>query len=586
MQLLKSEFFRVMEFMRPRILRYSFGILGMSVFYASITVVEAFLIKQIIDASIQRNSTMLVQGMVMVSAATVAIMIFIPVFQFMYNRYAKTALANVRRTVFAHRGKLPIAYFEKHHSGSLVSRLLYDTENMSGLYTARIRRLTYPFIYGTACIVPMYILDWKISSVLVLGNLVSLYLNTLYSKPIRELSGKIQEAAGVMTENLLNILAGIQMIKLFAIGEIIRKRYANSNAEHVALSIRRSNLGASLSGVNYLLGMLNNLGLLAVGAFLVAHHVTTFGTLFALMNLQRRLNQAFLQIGEYIPQVHDSLAGANRVFEYLDETVEPKRYGMADAALEDRYLEIRDVDFGYEKNNLTLNGLNLSASQGQTIALVGPSGGGKSTVIKLLLGFYPPKSGTIVVAGKSLGQRSLRELRELISYVPQDAYIYNGTIAENIQYGKLDASMEQVIAAAKAANAHAFIMEQPNGYQTIVGERGGRLSGGQRQRIAIARAILKDSPILLLDEATSALDSESEQLVKAALDNLMKNRTTVVVAHRLSTVEHADIIYVIDQGKVVEQGTHRELLNLNGSYQSLYDIQFENRNFNLSAQSV
>jgi ABC-type multidrug transport system fused ATPase/permease subunit len=217
----------------------------------------------------------------------------------------------------------------------------------------------------------------------------------------------------------------------------------------------------------------------------------------------------------------------------------------------------------------------VSAQRGQIVALVGPSGGGKSTVLKMLLGFYCPQAGSIVVEGRPIGSYPLEQLRERIAYVPQDAYLFDGTIEENIRYGRLDASDEELEAAARAANAHGFIVEQPEGYQTVVGERGAKLSGGQRQRIAIARALLKDAPILLLDEATSSLDSRSEQLVQQALDTLMKGRTTFVVAHRLSTVQHADAICVVDDGKIVERGNHLDLLEKKGLYRQLYETQFE-----------
>jgi ATP-binding cassette subfamily B protein len=206
--------------------------------------------------------------------------------------------------------------------------------------------------------------------------------------------------------------------------------------------------------------------------------------------------------------------------------------------------------------------------------LVGPSGGGKSTVIKLIMGFYPPASGQMTIDGKALKEMTMTELRSLIAYVPQDAYVFDGTVAENIRYGRTEATEEEIMAAARAAFAEEFIQEMPEGYQTLVGERGIKLSGGQRQRIAIARAFLKDAPILLMDEATSSLDSKSEQQVQDALNTLMKGKTSLIIAHRLSTIEHADIIYLVDNGKVAEFGSHGELLEIDGMYRMLYEKQF------------
>jgi ABC-type multidrug transport system fused ATPase/permease subunit len=243
---------------------------------------------------------------------------------------------------------------------------------------------------------------------------------------------------------------------------------------------------------------------------------------------------------------------------------------------------IRDLAFRYEGEDEqadgddveVLRGISLSAERGQMVALVGPSGGGKSTIVKLLLGLYPVREGTVEVEGRPVGAYALTQLRSMMAYVPQDAYLFDGTIEENIRYGRPDATHEQVVDAARAANAHDFIAAQPDGYDTRVGERGARLSGGQRQRIAIARALIKDAPILLLDEATSALDSESEELVQGALEVLMRGRTTVAIAHRLSTVENADTIYVIDGGRVVDEGRHEALVGRDNLYTKLYALQF------------
>jgi ABC-type multidrug transport system fused ATPase/permease subunit len=238
-------------------------------------------------------------------------------------------------------------------------------------------------------------------------------------------------------------------------------------------------------------------------------------------------------------------------------------------------IDFLNVTFAYNGGENILKSISFGVPQGQFVAFAGPSGGGKSTLFKLLLGCYPVKDGTIFVDGKPMHAYSLADLRDRIAYVPQDAYLFSGTILENIRYGKPSASEEQIVAAAKAAFAHDFVVEFPGGYQTVVGERGARLSGGQRQRIAIARALLKDAPILLLDEATSALDSESEQIVQRALEVLMKGRTTLVIAHRFSTIVNADAIYVIDGGKVVEQGKHAELMSRQGVYANLYEMQFK-----------
>jgi len=575
MKMVKNEFIRAMLYMRPKTLQFIIGILGMTILYSCITVVESIMIKFIVDAAIKSSLNMLIKGVILVIIAAISILIFVPIFQFMYNKYAKIALANVRMDVFRHRGSLPINYFEKHHSGDLVSKLLNDTENMSQIYTSRVRRLIAPFIHGTIAAIPMLILSWKISICLFLINSISLLLNIIYSKYIRQISNKIQTVIGIMTENLLNILSGIQVIKLFHLEEIIYSKYNKSNKENTDLLIKRNNLSSLLLSTNYLFGIINNLGLLAIGSFLVRINFTTFGTLFALMTLQKRLNMAFLQIGEYIPEVHSSLAGAEKVFNFLDEPEESEKYKM-EKDLENRnFIEFKDIVFAYDDKEPLFNKINLKIEKNQTVALLGPSGCGKSSIIKLLMGFYPPQRGTIFVNYKPLSDLNLKDLRKLISYVPQDSYIYNGTIEENILYGNINANFEDIVNAAKFAYAHDFIIMQPDGYKTIVGERGSKLSGGQKQRIAIARAFLKKSPILLLDEATSALDSDSEKSIYKSLEYLMKDKTTIIISHRLSTIEKADNIFVLNNGKIVEHGKHHELLKNGNLYKTLFDIQFK-----------
>lgn len=572
MKLTQSEFIKVMHFMKSRIWPYSIGILGMSILYASVSVIESYMMKYIIDATVNKDKSLLITGILIIAIAAACIVVFTPIFQYMYNKCAQEAVTDVRNEIFKHRGKLPLKFIEKSHSGTVISRILNDSENMGNLYSARLRRLIFPFIYGTACAIPMFLLNWRISIILVIINIISLYINTRFSNPIRKVSKIIQKSIEDMTGNLINIIAGIQIIKLFNIESIIINRYEKSNAEYTKLSIKRTHISSMLDSTNYFLFILNNLGIIVIGTLMVTNKLTTFGTLFAIMNLQKRLNEAFLQVGVYIPQIHDSLASGERVNEYLENPVEPEFYSMDKSTDNTAFIELKDIEFHYDSSKTALKDLNLSINYGETVALVGSSGSGKSTILKLLLGFYPPDKGIISISGKTHGQRTLREVRDLIAYVPQDAYIFYGSIEENIRYGNKNATMEQVIKASKAANAHDFILNQPEGYNTLVGERGAKLSGGQRQRIVIARAILKNAPILLLDEATSALDSESEFSVKQAIDNLMKCRTTIVVAHRLSTIQNSNLICVIDGGTIVEKGTHQELLKRNGIYKELYEI--------------
>ena len=281
---------------------------------------------------------------------------------------------------------------------------------------------------------------------------------------------------------------------------------------------------------------------LVLGTIMVQYNLTTFGDILGIMSLQTALDLNFREFAEYFPQLYNCLAGTERVYEFLDLEEEKKNYPL-EMMNDPGYIEFRNITFGYKEENPVLTNFNMKVNKGQTFAIVGESGSGKSSVAKLLMGFYMPQSGSIAIGGKNIADMTLEEMRGQVSYVPQEAVLFGVSIMENIRYGKPNASDDEVVEAAIAANAHNFILEQEKGYETQVGERGIRLSGGQCQRIAIARAILKNAPILLLDEATSALDTESERLIKETIRNYGKTRTTIIIAHRLSTIEDADQVF-------------------------------------------
>lgn len=468
------------------------------------------------------------------------------------------------------------------------------------------------------------------------------------------MSGRIQKALASCTESLTDLLAGIQIIKMFPGARVMVERYERDNADVAAQTMKRFRRMSDVHAVEWVFGFLCNIVILLIGVFMSFAGMVDFGTVVAILSLQGMVSYFLSNIGSAWGALMDSLVLADRVFEILDQPTgrEYGRIGGMDreclsavndrkglgcvSALNDRKglgcvsvlnngkerghssavnggkdreyssvmndgedcgIQISNVIFSYDGSKKVLDGVDITVGRGKTAALIGESGGGKSTVVKLLLGFYQLDGGTIRVLGKQLEDRnagaahsnantcdipgsardsqtmiSLEELRHNIAYVPQDAYLFATSIRENIRYGRLGASDEEVEEAARRAYAHEFIMSFPNGYDTLVGERGESLSGGQRQRIAIARAFIRNAPILLLDEATSALDSESEQLVQKGIDALMGGRTTLVVAHRLSTIKNADIIYVIEGGKVCEKGRHDELMEQKGVYKRLVEL--------------
>lgn len=557
---------------------YFAGLIGDSMVNGSITIMMAFVFKNLLDFSVQGERQLFYNSIAFVSAAFLAIALLSPVFSYLYMRIVKQTMVNTRRRLYDHLGELPPSYFETRHSGDLISRSTSDVQTMENIYVEHLKSILTDVFTLLGSIISMYILDWRFALALTGFGAAGIAVNLAFASPLRGTGNQLQQRLGKLTERLTDVLAGLQMMKMFRLQTIITGKYDEANERVTASSLEQGHRNGLLEAVNYLINFISFGGILIVGIFMFAQGLLELGTMAAIVQLEMGVTMIFLQVGSIISMMQSSLAGAARVFEVLDDEQEQDRFlpRVDEAGLSrEPMLEFKDISFSYESGSQVLKRFNLTVQQGQVAALVGASGSGKSTIFKLLLGFYALERGAIGIAGKPFSDYSLAEIRGMIAYVPQEAYLFEGSIEENILLGNPDASREQMVAAAQAAYAHEFIEAQPEGYATMVGERGARLSGGQRQRIAIARALLKDSPILLLDEATSALDNESEYWVQQALEKLMKNRTVLVIAHRLSTIQEANVICVMEQGKVFELGSHEELINQSGLYAGLYAHQLD-----------
>jgi len=381
---------------------------------------------------------------------------------------------------------------------------------------------------------------------------------------------------GEMTSVLQETISGIRLVKASGTESYEESRFADGSNKYARSSLKMTRLALVAPPVTEVIGTLIAVLVLWVGAWQVLSSGTMTGaTLLAFLTLVLRLLQPLKQLSQMRTTAQSSLASAERLFEILDSPAEFQRDpGTRDKAAFERDLRFENVTFAYE-DAIVLSGIDLIARKGEVVALVGPSGSGKSTLVDLIPRFYEPAKGRILLDGIDTREIKLPVLRALTGIVSQETVLFHDTVRNNIAYGAGEKyTQAQIEAAAKAANAHSFIVELPRGYDTMLGERGTRLSGGQRHRLAIARALLSDPPILILDEATSALDTESERLVQEAVDRLLQGRTVFVIAHRLSTVTHADQIIVLDRGEIVERGTHAELLAKRGAYSRLYTLQF------------
>ena len=539
MKSILKEFADTMRPIKGRSFWYFFGIIGMTIGNTSIGVVSSVLLKQFVDGE---NITSLAAVDKIVKILAIYLMtltIMIPSCQYLYNRVAKLAYSDTKKKIFYKILKLPVPYFEKVHTGKILSVLINDSDKMMGVVTGSFRRTFAPFIQIITYIIPILLFEWRIALVMIGVDLITLYGDLKFSGKIKEISRQVQQKLSVMNEKLMNIIGGVLIVRMFSVGNQMVEEYMQANKEMSKMNLAKARTNGLHNSYTFMVSMLNTLLFLLCSNILVVMGITTYGSILGIMSMQIILNESFKSFCQYLPQIFDGFAGTARVYEFLN-LPEEVPLEMEDLK-QPSYIQFKDVNFRYtESHSYVLQKFNLSMKQNETVAVVGESGSGKSTIAKLLMGFYSIDKGAISVEGKRIGDMSFHKLRSLISYVPQDAYIFNGTILDNIQYGRCSASSEEIYNAAKAANAFDFIMQMSDGFQTMVGERGTKLSGGQRQRIAIARAILKDAPILILDEATASLDSESEASIKSAIDQVRKNKTTIIIAHRLSTIEGAD----------------------------------------------
>ncbi|NLD49358.1 MAG: ABC transporter ATP-binding protein [Clostridiaceae bacterium] len=505
-----------------------------------------------------------------------AVCIITPLLRYIFASKVRKAFAELRIRILEHITRMPVRYFEENHSGDIVSRYTNDIYAVETGLLNHFQQIVFTIVLTASTFVYMLLVSWQLTLSLSFLLVVSILVNKFFASRLKTASKQYQSGLGLLTERFTDFLSGFYIIKMFNIYNLISNKFDRENEGIRNTALRKIKYSAFQESSNTLIGMINLVGAIGVGAIFVYQKRMDAGVLLQFTILQITLSGVIGDIGESIGKFQTSLAGADRIFEILDvpqevQVMEGKNTEQDEHGV---MVSFKDVSFGYDGSKKALDKLCFSVRTGEKAALVGPSGGGKSTVIKLIMGFYPIESGSIILNGKAMENYKLDELRSMISYVPQEVYLFDGTIEENIGFGKSDATMEEIIEAAKAANAHDFILEQPEGYETKIGERGSKLSGGQKQRIAIARAFLKKAPLLLLDEATSALDTESEQLVEEALDRLMEGRTVIIVAHRLSTVKNSDRIFVIDKGAVVEYGNHDKLIGSEGLYNKLHKMQF------------
>ena len=491
-------------------------------------------------------------------------------------RVGRRVARNMRRDVFNKLMTLPVGYFDQHQAGDIISRVSYDVDVVSTSLSTDVVHIITSFVTVVGSFIMMCAISLPLVLCMVITIPIAIGFTRYMGKKTRPLYSRRSAAYGEMNGFAEEMFTGQKTILAYAQEERVCEDFSRINRKAAEAYRDADGMGARMGPT---IGMISNLGLAAIGmggAVLYMTGVVGLEQISSFVLYSRKFSGPINEISNIINEIFSALAAAERVFRLLDEPEEVKDiYGASELKDCRGHVEARDVSFGYVPGKTILHRLSLEAKPGQTVAIVGPTGAGKTTIINLLMRFYDPDSGSICVDDRESREYTMDSLRRAYAMVLQDTWVFRGTIFENIAYGKENATMEEVVAAAKAAHIHGYIMRLPQGYHTVISEDGGNISKGQKQLLTIARAMLYNTSMLILDEATSNVDTNTERQVQKAIRSLMAGRTSFVIAHRLSTIQNADHILVVDHGDVVEQGTHESLMVQKGFYYRLYASQFE-----------
>lgn len=570
-----KNYMRLLAYIKPYTRRLALAVVCI-IMAAGANLYLPWIIKDMIDDVLMSKDMVMLN---LIAAGILVVMFTRGVFyygqSYLVSYVGQRVIIDVRSVLFRKFQRMPLSYYDKQQTGTVMSYITNDVAVMQSAIVDNLIELVTEGSILIGSLAMMIYLDWKLSLLTLMTIPLVGFAMKIFGRKLKRSSTVIQERVAEITSLLQESISAIRVVKSFVRESYEIKRFEEQNWRNFQAAMKNVKLSSLLTPTVEFLAAIAVTFIVWFGGYEVVNEVITAGELVAFLTYAVNLANPVKRLSRVYAAIQKAMAAADRVFAVmdLDEKITDVPGAKPLPPIKGK-VEFKDITFSYKEGQPALQHISLKAEPGQMIALVGPSGSGKSTIANLIPRFYDVDSGVITIDDHDIRQVTADSLREQIGLVPQETMLFSTSVMENIRYGRLEATDEEVIEAAEAANAEEFIKELPEGYDTKLGERGLNLSGGQRQRLAIARAILKNPRVLILDEATSALDTESEKIVQDALDNLMVGRTSFVIAHRLSTIFNADQIFVVENGHLREHGTHEELLAAGGLYSNLYNIQF------------